>query len=1422
MYLIFDTETTGLPKNWNAPMDDLDNWPRMVQLSWQTHDEQGKLIEAKNYIVKPEGYTIPFNSEKIHGISTERAEKEGYDLEEVLKTFDEDVQKVQYLVGHNVGFDVNIVGSEFIRKDVSQYVTERQTLDTMWGSVDFCRLPGGRGGKSKPPKLSELHEILFGEPFEDAHNAAADVEATARCFFALLLKGVLPATGEKIDPNILDELASYTQEIVGASQVSEEEQSPEAEESFHYEPGQEASNIDSDFTHLHVHSQFSLLNSTIQVGQLITAVKEKGMDSVAITDQGNMFGAFNFVRAAIDAGVKPIVGSELYMTPDRHKKKFTQGERNIEHRQVFLAKNKNGYHNLAKLNSLGFTEGFYRIHPRVDKEAILQYKEDLIALSGGLRGEIPDLILNQGEHEAEEAFKWWVEQFGDDFYVELQRHGLEEEKRVNEVLYRFADKYGVKVLACNNVHYLDQKDWEAHDILLCVGAGEKRSTPIGEGRGYRYGFPNNEYYLKSGSEMKSLFSDIPEAIENSQELVEKVEQYELEREVLLPEFKLPEGFGDQNEYLRHQTYEGAEARYGEVTDAIRERLDFELDVIAKTGYPGYFLIVADFTSKARELGVSVGPGRGSAAGSVVAYCLGITNVDPIEYGLLFERFLNPDRVSLPDIDIDFDDEGRGKILKYVIDTYGWEQVAQIITYGTMAGRSAIKDVGRVMDLPLADTEKLAAHVPFGGSLKKVMDVEESELKEKFRADELEKIRELRQMAEGNDLTAQVIQQARVIEGSLRNTGIHACGVIITPDRINEHIPVCTSKDSELLLTQYDNHVVEDAGMLKMDFLGLKTLTIINTGIRLVKERHGVEIDPEKIPLDDPKTLELYQRGATTGTFQFESEGMQKNLRSLKPDRFEDLIAMNALYRPGPMEHIPNFIKRKHGQEEVQYTVPEMEDHLQETYGITVYQEQVMLLAQKLAGFTKGQADSLRKAMGKKIREKMDELKPKFLEGCKANGYDEGTAEEIWNDWESFASYAFNKSHSTCYSFVAFQTGYLKANYPAEYMAAVLTHNMNDIKKVTFFMEECKRMGIPVLGPEINESKYDFAVNEDGAIRFGLGALKGVGSAAVENVVEERDANGPYASVYDVLRRVDLRSVNKKAFESLALAGTFDAVGPLNRAQFFYKAENEEQPFLDKLFRYGSSYQESKNAPQATLFGEGDASFDIPEPQAPDREEWGTMEKLSREKEVVGVYISGHPLDDHRAVLEHFCNTDLAAIKEIPDEWKSKELRVAGIVTAVAHKTSKNGHPFGILTVEDYKDSHEFFLFSDTYLQNKGLMEEGTPLFITGKPFPNKRNDNILEMKVDDIQHLAEALDRSAKQLVLEFPIDSLSEELLEQIQKTFEEKAEDEGGCQVKFRVNDPVEKLRVDMPSRKMKVKVTTGLIDELDRIEQVSYSLS
>ncbi|HUH46808.1 MAG TPA: DNA polymerase III subunit alpha, partial [Arenibacter sp.] len=830
--------------------------------------------------------------------------------------------------------------------------------------------------------------------------------------------------------------------------------------------------------------------------------------------------------------------------------------------------------------------------------------------------------------------------------------------------------------------------------------------PIGRGRGYRFGLPNQEYYFKSADQMKEAFKDLPDSILNIQEVVDKIEAYDLARDVLLPKFDIPSEFKvaeddvdggkrGENAYLRHITYEGAKKRYGELTDEIGERIDFELNTIENSGYPGYFLIVEDFIREARNMDVSVGPGRGSAAGSVVAYCLKITNIDPLKYDLLFERFLNPDRVSMPDIDIDFDDEGRGRVMDYVIKKYGSNQVAQIITYGTMAAKSSIRDTARVLDLPLGDADRISKLIPTMSKLSKIFGVDEADLKKKFRSEDLEKVNELLGIAEGDDLEAQTLKMARVLEGSVRNTGIHACGVIITPSDITDFVPVATAKDSDLYVTQFDNSVVESAGLLKMDFLGLKTLTLIKDTVKIVKAKHGIDLVPDDFPLDDGKTYELFQRGDTVGVFQYESIGMQKHMKDLKPTVFDDLIAMNALYRPGPMEYIPSFIARKHGDEAITYDLADMEEYLKETYGITVYQEQVMLLSQKLAGFSKGDADVLRKAMGKKIFALLEKLRPQFLDGGEKRGHPREVLEKIWKDWEAFASYAFNKSHSTCYAYIAYQTAYLKAHYPAEYMAAVLSNNMNDIKQVTFFMEECKRMGLEVLGPDVNESYYKFAVNAEGAVRFGMGAVKGVGRSAVETIVENRKEGGPYRSVFDLAKRIDLRAANKKAFENLALAGGFDSFGNTHRAQYFHDG-GDGITFLEKVVRYGNKYQESKNSSQVSLFGDA-SEVQIPEPIVPPCEEWGTMGKLRREKEVVGIYISGHPLDDFRTELKAFCNAGISAVSNMGD-YLNKELAFAGVIADVQHRTSKNGKGWASFTVEDYTDSFEFRIFGEEYLK----------------------------------------------------------------------------------------------------------------------------
>jgi len=1177
-----------------------------------------------------------------------------------------------------------------------------------------------------------------------------------------------------------------------------------------------------DFSHLHVHSQYSLLDGAAPIAAMMEKAKNDGMKAVALTDHGNMFGAFQFVAEAAKAGVTPIVGCEFYMVEDRHKKEFTGGKRDKRYHQLLLAKNQKGYENLSKLCSLGYMEGLYSKYPRIDMELLKQYKEGLIATTCCIASVIQQGILFKGEEEAEKTFKEWHELFGDDYYIELQRHGLGEidgtgktQEDVNQVLMKWSKKYGVPMIATNDSHYVDEEDWTAHDILLCINTGDKISTPKGDGKGFRFGFPNSNFYFKTQAEMLELFKDVPEAIDNTNLIVDKITPPNLKRDILLPNYTLPDKFKDQNDYLRYLTFEGAKKRYVEITSEIEERINFELKIIADMGFPGYFLIVQDFTTVARQIGVSVGPGRGSAAGSAVAYAIGITNIDPIKYNLLFERFLNPERVSMPDIDIDFDDDGRSKIIDYVVEKYGKNQVAQIITYGSMAAKSSIRDVGRVLDLPLPEVDKVAKMVP-NASLGAIFGSDEKTLKKKFNNDEFSQVQELRKLAGKDDLTAQTLNQAKTLEGSVRNTGVHACGIIISPDDITNYVPVCTSRDSDLLLTQFDNKVVEDAGLLKMDFLGLKTLTIIRDAITLVEENHDKKIDPDEIPLDDEKTYQLYQRGETNGTFQFESAGMQKHLKNLQPTNIEDLIAMNALYRPGPMQFIDLFVARKHGKEEVEYPHDLLKDLLENTYGIMVYQEQIMQAAQLMAGYSLGEADILRRAMGKKKMDVMQEQKVKFVEGAeKLHSVEQKKAEEVFDIMLKFAEYGFNRSHSAAYSVVAFQTGYLKANYPAEYMAAVLTNNMNDIKKVTFFMEECRRMGMKVLGPDINESAYKFIVNKDGEIRFGLGALKGVGEGAVEAIVAERKEGGPYTSIFDLTKRVDLKSANKKTFESLALAGGFDSLGDVHRAQYFH-SDNGDAPFLEKALRFGANHQESENSSQASLFG-GETAVEIPEPEIPKCEEWSRMEKLSREKEVVGIYLSGHPLDDYRFELKHYCNARIRDLQNMPAQLKRGEMRMAGIVTEAQHRISKNGKPFGVLVVEGYEESHRFMLFSDDYIKYKSYLTMGWFLFMKGQVQERRWGDE-LEFKISGIELLSDVREKLTSCLTVQLDYQKVDEKLMDVLEILKKEKA---GSCKLEIALLDTVEKRNVKLKSKSMKVNLTNELIETLDKIPDLRYQI-
>lgn len=1427
MYLIFDTETTGLPRDYNAPMSDVDNWPRLVQLAWQLHDATGKLISNHNYIIKPEGFTIPYNAEKVHGISTKRALAEGHDLKQILGIFEGDVRQAQYLVGHNVEFDINVVGSEFLRAEAPMPLTTTQ-LDTKDISTDFCAIPGGRGGKYKWPTLTELHQKLFGEGFGDAHDAAYDVDATARCFFGLITQGVQPPEAGLTLEQVIYEAPKLAEANFAQAK---DDQKAAAKDILKQAGKADISDLtDVPFTHLHVHSQYSVLQATSEIPALVSRAKELGMSAIALTDHGNMMGAFHFVKEAMAKEIKPILGCEFNLCRDRKNK----SNKDDGFQTVLIAKNKAGYHNLAKLASYANIEGFYYV-PRIDREVLVEYKENLIATTGGLWGEIPFLILNVGETQAEEAFLWWKEQFGENFYVELNRHGVPEEEKVNEVLLGLAKKHDVKYFAANNTYYNQKVDAKAHDVLLCVKDGELVEKPkkyIGKrGREFRYGFPNDEFYIKSPDEMKKLFADLPEAIECTQEIVDKIEAYKLAREVLLPKFDIPEQFKHpedevdggkrgENAFLRHLTYEGARKRYKEITPEIEERLDFELATIEKTGYPGYFLIVQDFTGEARKMGVSVGPGRGSAAGSAVAYCIGITNVDPIEYDLLFERFLNPDRVSLPDIDIDFDDEGRQRVIDYVIKKYGSNQVAQIITYGTMAAKSAIRDTARVLNLPLAEAGKLANLVPdiklkalFGmaGNRAALSD------KLKGQGELIAKADELIRISKGQDDLSKTINQATMLEGSVRNLGIHACGVIITPDDITNFVPVALAKDSDMVCTQFDNSVVESAGLLKMDFLGLKTLTLIKTAIRIVKERHGIELDADNFPIDDEKTYELFQRGETVGIFQYESAGMQKYMRELKPTVFADLIAMNALYRPGPLAYIPSFIKRKHGLEPIEYDLEDMKEYLEETYGITVYQEQVMLLSQKLAGFTKGEADVLRKAMGKKQKDVLDKMKPKFIEQASAKGHDAKKLAKIWTDWEAFASYAFNKSHSTCYAWIAYQTAYLKAHYPAEYLASVLSNNMNDITQVTFFMEECKRANIPVLGPDVNESKNGFTVNAAGEIRFGMAAIKGAGSAAVDEIIKERETNGPFKNIFDFAKRVNSKALNKKTMEALAMAGGFDCFKEHHRRQYL-EAVDGDLTLIEKATKYAQKVQQEEESAQVSLFGGSGGSMDIPLPSVAPMEPFSQLQQLNIEKEVVGLYISGHPLDQYRLEIESFTNANLPELNDLESLKNKKELKIAGSVSSFAHRTTKNGKPFGTLTLEDYHGGFTFFLFGEDYVKFKEYFMTGWFLFLTGQVVGKKWAENELEFKITNIMLLSEVRGKMVKGLRVNIDLDDLTYDLMEKLQSITEKY---KGDAKLYFDVVDRKENISLELFSKKFSIDPSAEMINELKEIPEVVYKV-
>jgi len=1157
------------------------------------------------------------------------------------------------------------------------------------------------------------------------------------------------------------------------------------------------------FAHLHCHTQYSLLDGASEIGVMMDKAKADGQMAVALTDHGNMFGAYKFVAEANKRDILPIVGCEFYMVENRHKRKFekAKGERDIRYHQLMLAKNAVGYQNLCKLCSLGYIDGQYGKFPRIDKELIEQYHEGIIATSCCLGAEVPQAIMHGELEEAEEKLKWWLNLFGEDYYVELQRHsGLEKldyrdkngnkaiskysQEDINQILIGFAKKHNIKVIATNDVHYVEEEDNQPHDLLLCVNTGSFVEDQD------RFKFASSDFYFKTQDEMNHIFSDVPYAIDNTMEIASKIEKLTLARDVLLPAFPLPKGFDSQEAYLRHITYEGARRKYETISPIISERLDFELSVINASGYPGYFLIVQDFTTVARQMGVSVGPGRGSAAGSAVAYCLGITNIDPIKYDLLFERFLNPERVSLPDIDIDFDDEGRAKVIDYVIEKYGRNQVAQIITYGTMAAKSSIKDVGRVMQVPLNEVNDVTKSFPeqLGASLRDVLadGGVTKKLKDKLNGDDVEKAAKFRELAEKDNKIGEMIQMAKKLEGSITN-----------------YVPVTVAKDSDMLVSQFDNSVAEDAGLLKMDFLGLKTLTIIKDAVQNVKDSKGVELIPDEFPLEDEITYELFQRGETVGIFQYESPGMQKHLKDLKPTAFEDLIAMNALYRPGPMQYIPDFVARKHGKQEIKYDLDDMEEYLAETYGITVYQEQVMLLSQKLANFTKGEADMLRKAMGKKKKKLIDEMFPKFMEGCEKNGHDKEVCKKVWSDWEAFASYAFNKSHSTCYAFIAFQTAYLKAHYPSEYMASVLNHNKTDISKINFFLRECKRMGITVLGPDINESVMKFNVNEKDEIRFGLSALKGVGEGPVNEIIRARKEEGKFEDLYDMAHKLNFKAVNKRCLESLVLGGALDSFVDVTREQYF-GSTGKFPTLLEAIVRYGNAYKTMNEQNAVSLFGETDEAL-IDQPHIPEVLKWTNIDKLDKEKEVTGIYISGHPLDDFKLEFRYFVEHTL----EQAEMSKDQLVKVAGIVSAAQHGVSQRGTAYGRFTLQDYRGSLELALYNEQYEEWKSLLFKGNIIYLEGI---NKKGWGDRYMfKVSKIKMLDTIGKQMTKSITIKLPLEKISEQFIEQLDTLCQEN---EGEHKLKMKIVDEENEIAIDVKSDNKLINASFEFITALEEI--------
>ena len=1239
-----------------------------------------------------------------------------------------------------------------------------------------------------------------------------------------------------------------------------------------------------DFVHLHVHTYYSLLDGQASIQKLVDKAVADGMKGMAITDHGVMFGIKEFHDYCLGVNkkrqkegldpFKPIFGCEMYVARHGQKEQKDKDDRGGYH-LIVLAKNLNGYKNLIKLVSNAWVDGFYS-RPRTDRNDLQKYHEDLIVCSACLAGEVPAKILRGDIAGAREAIEWYKNLFGDDYYLELQRHEVKNpdpsyranretyplQQKVNKVLIELAKEYGIKLICTNDSHFVDQENAEAHDHLLCLATSKDLDDPT------RMLYSKQEWF-KTREEMNEVFSDVPEALSNTLEILDKVEVYSLDHDPIMPFFPIPESFGTEDEwrkkfteeqlykeftsdengenqlseeegkkkiaklggydklyrikfeadYLAELAYKGAKKRYGDpLSQEVAERIKFELHIMKTMGFPGYFLIVQDFINSARdELGVMVGPGRGSAAGSVVAYCLGITKIDPLKYDLLFERFLNPDRISLPDIDTDFDDDGRGKVLKWVEDKYGHENCAHIITYATMATKNSIKDVGRVEKVPLPISNALCKAIP-----DRLPDGPNGKATKMNLTNAIKYVPELKDAESSSDKRlSNTIKYAKMLEGTVRGTGIHACGFIICRDAISSHVPVSTAddpdfKDTKTNCTQYDGHVIESTGLIKMDFLGLKTLSELKEACENIKRTRGVEVDLDNIPIDDAKTYELYQQGRTIGTFQFESPGMQKYLRELKPTVFEDLIAMNALYRPGPMKYIPQFIDRKHGREEITYPIPCMEKYLKDTYGITAYQEQVMLLSRQLADFTRGESDALRKAMGKKKIDIVNAMKPKFIEGGKKNGHDPQILEKIWTDWEDFASYAFNKSHAACYSWVAYQTAYLKANYPPEFMAAIMSRRKDDIKEITKLMDECKAMGIATLGPDVNESYQKFGVNHHGEIRFGLAAIKGMGDSVAQAIIDEREKNGPYKDIFDFAQRVNMSAVNRKAFESLALSGAFDSFGIARERFFGFNAKGE--PFFDTLIRYGQTYQMEQAQMQNSLFG-GVNEIEIATPPIPEAEAWGDIEKLNRERELVGIYLSAHPLDEYQVVLNHVCNTKMKELDDLAALKTREELTFGGMVVGLRKGVSKHGDQYGIVKIEDYSGSAEVPFWRNDWAVYQGFLQEKSFVFIHAKVDQNRWKPELLELRFNKVELLSEVKDSVIHKFTVTLPLDIINEPFVDGFTEICQKCP---GNADLFIKILDSDMNLCVDMMSHPVKVAVDRQLISYLEQFEDVSYGIN